>query len=81
MSTDQEVEVLAGDQWCFGVLRAWHFREDTWWASVTYSPAPGNTRVEVVLADRVRRLIYCPWYRGRHQCLGWDDCQDTATPE
>jgi hypothetical protein len=74
-----DVEVLVGDVWYPGVLRGWQQRENGWWASVEWSRVPGETHLDVAPAARVRQVRYCPWWRGRRECLGWDDCEVLST--
>ncbi|WP_248582623.1 hypothetical protein [Nocardioides sp. InS609-2] len=49
------VEVLVDDRWYPGDLRAWRQHDDdTWSAQVTWSRRPGERRLEVFEAERVR---------------------------
>lgn len=50
------VEVLIGDAWQPGELRAWHRRDGLWWANVAWTDATRSMRLDVVPSDRVRLL-------------------------
>ena len=69
-----DVEVLVGDAWYPAVLREWQRREDGWWASVAWTRAPAENRLDQFPAERVRQVEYCPWWRGARECLGWPGC-------
>ena len=48
------VEVLVGDDWLPGELRAWHRRGDEWWANVSWTDGTASTRLDTVPGARVR---------------------------
>lgn len=68
-----DVEVLVDGDWFHGVLRGWSQRDGVWWATVVWS-REGFNYIDTFPAARVRQVEYCPWYRGHHECLGWDGC-------
>lgn len=49
-----DVEVLVGDAWYPGELRAWQQREDGWWANVNWS-RDGMRYLDTVPAANVRQ--------------------------
>ena len=78
---DVEVEVLDDtDTWRFGILSEWRRDVDGGWHGwVRWSAAKSMNRVNTFPADRIRRLVYCPWRRGRRECLHADpDCRTSA---
>lgn len=50
------VEVLIGDDWHPGELRAWMRRGDEWWANVSWSPRAGDTHLDTVPGSKVRLI-------------------------
>lgn len=52
---EPECEVLVDDTWHGGFVRAWTRRDDGWYATVEWSPAPSENHLSVFHQDAVRQ--------------------------